>query len=67
MLYGAEIWAMTGRVEYILRCDRSMLNHKTGVRWPDRVWSGLKENLERLRQKRLECFENECRKIEGEF
>ena len=38
MLYGAETWAMTGRMEDILRrYDRGMLRYMAGVRWQDRV------------------------------
>jgi hypothetical protein len=41
MLYGAESWALTARLENIMRCcDRRMLRYMTGVRWQDRVSSG---------------------------
>ena len=36
LLYGAETWALTGRLVDVLRnCDRRMLRHMAGVRWQD--------------------------------
>jgi hypothetical protein len=41
MLYGAESWALTVRLESIIRsCDRRMLMYMAGVRWQDRVSNG---------------------------
>jgi hypothetical protein len=41
MLYGAESWPLTARLENILRCCyRRMLSYMAGVRWEDSVSSG---------------------------
>jgi len=40
MLYGAETWAQTGKLEDILkRCDRRTLRYMARVRWQDRISS----------------------------
>jgi hypothetical protein len=61
MLYGAESWALTSRVENILRfCDHRMLRCMAGVRWQYRVSSeevtrrcGVEEIVVELRRRRL--------------
>jgi hypothetical protein len=64
MLYGAETWEMTGRVEDIMKhCDRRMLRYIAEVSWKDKVNSeevakrcGLKEIREKMRHRRLQWF-----------
>jgi len=61
MLYGAETWALTGKLEDIFKCcDSRMLIYMAGVRWQDGIFSeevakrsGLKIIQDKLRQKRL--------------
>ena len=73
MLYGAETWAMTDRIEVILkRCDRRMLRYMAGVRWQDKISSrevaercGVKEIQEKIRQRRLQWFGHVRREKEG--
>ena len=73
MLYGAETWAMTGRMEDILKsCDRRMLRYMAGVKWQDRVSSeeiakrcGVKEIETKIRQRRLRWFGHVRREAEG--
>jgi len=56
-LYGAEAWALTGKLEDILKsCDSRMLRYMAGVRWQDRISSeevakrfGLKMIQDKLR------------------
>ena len=72
MLYGAETWAMTAKMEDIMKsCDRRMLRYMAGVRWQDRVSSeemakrcGLKEIQDKMRQRRLQWF-GHVRREEG--
>ena len=41
LLYGAESWPMTERIQAILTsCDRRMLRYMAGVVWQDRIGSG---------------------------
>jgi len=62
MLYGAETWALTGKLEVILKsCDSRMLRYMAGVRWQDRISSeevakrcGWKMIQDILRQRRLQ-------------
>ena len=73
MLYGAETWGMTGRMEDILKsCDRRMLRYMAGVKWQDRVSSeeiakrcGVKEIETKIRQRRLQWFGHVRREAEG--
>ena len=61
MCYGAETWALTNRMETLLRStDRRMLRYLSGVRWQDNVRSqdiltrtGLMDIRGQLRQQRL--------------
>jgi len=40
MLYGAETWALTGKLEDILKsCNSRMLRHMARVIWQDRISS----------------------------
>jgi len=40
MLYGAETWALTGKLEDIVKsCDTGMLRSMAKVRWQDRISS----------------------------
>jgi len=40
MLYSAETWALTGKLEDILKsCDSRMLRYMVRVRWQDRISS----------------------------
>ena len=73
MLYGAETWALTRKLEDILKsCDRRMLRYMAGVRWQDRISSeevakrcGLKEIQEKIRQRRLQWYGHVRREEEG--
>ena len=73
MLYGAETWEMTGRVEDILKhCDRRMLRYMAGVSWKDKINSeevcrrcGLTDIQVKLRQRRLQWFGHVRREKEG--
>jgi len=73
MMYGAEIWVLTGKLEDILKsCDSRMLKHKARVRWQDRISSeevakrcGLKMIQDKLKQKRLQLFGHVRRETEG--
>jgi len=64
MLYGAETWLLTGKLENILKsCDGRMLKYMARVRWQDRISSeevakrcGLKMIRDKLRQKMLQWF-----------
>ena len=64
MLYGAQTWAMTEKMEDIMKsCDRRMLRYKAGVRWQDKISSevvekrcGSKEIQDKMRQRRLQWF-----------
>jgi len=66
MLCGAETWALTGKLEDILKsCDRRMLRYMAGVRWQDRICNedvakrcGLKMIQDKLRQRRLQRFDH---------
>ena len=62
MLYGAETWAMTAKMEDIMKsCDQRMLRYMAGVRWQNRISSeevakrfGLKKIQDKMRQRRLQ-------------
>ena len=64
LLYGAESWGLTQRMEEVLRgCDRRMLRYMAGVKWMDGVSSaevaercGVRETGVVLRAKRLRWF-----------
>jgi len=66
MLYGAETWASTRKLEYILKsCDSRMLRYIPGVRCQDRISSEemtkrccLKMIQDKLRQRRLQWFDH---------
>jgi len=74
ILYGAETWALTGKLEDILKsCDSRMLRYMARVRWQNRKKfsskevakrCGLKMIQHKLRQKRLQWFGNR-RETEG--
>lgn len=73
MLCGAETWAMTDRIEDILkRCDRRILRYMAGVRWQYKISSrevaercGVKEIQEKIRRRRLQWFSHVRREKEG--
>jgi len=73
MLYGAETWALTGKLEDNLkRCDSRILRYMSRVRWQDRISSkevvqrrDLKMIQDKLRQTRLQWFGHVRRETEG--
>jgi hypothetical protein len=74
MLYGAETWEMTGKIEDIMKhCDRRMLRYIAEVSWKDKVNSeevakrcGLKEIQEKMKHRRLQWFGHVRREKGGE-
>jgi len=64
MLYGAETWALTLKLEEFLNsCDRIMLKYMARVRWQDKIPSeevakrcSFKMKQDKLRRKRLQWF-----------
>ena len=73
MLYGAETWQMTKKIEDILKhCDRKMMRYMAGVRWTDRISSvevawrcGLTDIQGKIRQRRLQWFGHVRREKDG--
>ena len=74
LLYGAESWPMTERVQAILTsCDRRMLRYMAGVSWQDQVSSvqvasrcGVEVLENVLRRRRLRWFGHVKRRDEGD-
>ena len=74
LLYGAETWALTARLEQIIRsCDRRMLRYMAKIRLSDRIASsevlrrcGLHCITWELRRKRLRWFGHVKRREETE-
>jgi len=64
LLYGAVTWALTEKLEDILKsCDSRMLRYMAGMRWQDRISCeevakrcGLKMIQNKLRKRRLQWF-----------
>jgi hypothetical protein len=70
MLYGVESWALSARLENILRCcDRRMLRYMAGVRWQDSGEVARRcevEELEvELRRRKLRWFGYGAKADEG--
>lgn len=73
LLYGAEIWALTEKLEDILKsCDGRMLRYMAGVRWQDRISTeevsnrcGVRKIQDKLRYRRLQWFGHVKREAEG--
>ena len=73
LLYGAETWALTGRLEGLLRsCDYRMLRHMLGVRWQDRVTNeevlrkcSVYDIVSEVRRRRLRWFGHVRRREDG--
>ena len=74
LLYGTETWSITRRQEQFLAgCDRRMLRYMAGVRWTDRVrsgvvatWCGLDHLEEVIRERRLRWYGHVRRREEGD-
>ena len=74
LLYGAETWALTKKLEdTLVKCDRNMLRFLAGVSWRDRVTNEEVARLCRLREfgtllkaKRLRWFGHVKRRDESE-
>ena len=74
MLYGAETWPLTQRLErVIISCDRRMLRYMAGVRLQEHVSSeevagrcGLRQIDDVLRTTRLRWYGHVRRREEGE-
>lgn len=74
LLYGAETWALTARLEQIIRsCDRRMLRYLAKIRLSDRVASievlrrcGLRCITWEMRRRRLRWFGHVKRREESE-
>jgi len=75
MLYGAETWALTWKLEDIVKsCDGRMLRYMARVRWQGRISRfsskevvkrcGLKMIQDKLRQNRLQWFGHVSRETE---
>ena len=74
LLYGAETWAMTTKLENVLKtCDYRMMRYMAGVKWQDRISNeevvercGIKDMQHSLRHRRLQWFGHVKRRKESE-